>query len=303
MLLAVQTFNSPALQFKTENFAILANIAWTYLLHEFYDRKNIGILRKDGKYIALSEMVERQDCPLTKGEINNLKDLKEIRDAVEHKLFGQSDGVWMSLFQACCLNFDSAICRLFGERLSLRNELAFALQFAKLSMEQIEVLQKYDDIPEHIQALDARLESRLSKEEKNDLAYKFRVIYTLDNATKKTAHIHFINSQSAEAKDIRNVLVQYKLADELYPHKPSEVVKLITRKTSKQFNQHTHRQVWMFYKVRSPSRSKDPKNTDKRYCIYNPVYNAYSFSNEWVEFLSEKVANNEEFKKITSLKL
>ena len=34
--LAVQIFNSPTLNFKTEVFAVLANIAWTYLLHEFY---------------------------------------------------------------------------------------------------------------------------------------------------------------------------------------------------------------------------------------------------------------------------
>lgn len=29
MILAVQLFNSPALKFKTENFAVLAQIAWT----------------------------------------------------------------------------------------------------------------------------------------------------------------------------------------------------------------------------------------------------------------------------------
>jgi len=36
MILAVQVFNSSALKFKTEVFAMLANVAWTYLLHEYY---------------------------------------------------------------------------------------------------------------------------------------------------------------------------------------------------------------------------------------------------------------------------
>src|ERR1700722_7615530 len=38
MILAVTIFNSGSLRFKTGVFAILANIAWTYLLHEHYDR-------------------------------------------------------------------------------------------------------------------------------------------------------------------------------------------------------------------------------------------------------------------------
>src|SRR5438105_2791350 len=41
MVLAVTIFNSGTYKFKTEVFAVLANIAWTYLLHEHYERKNI----------------------------------------------------------------------------------------------------------------------------------------------------------------------------------------------------------------------------------------------------------------------
>lgn len=39
MCLAVQVFNSPSTKFKTELFSILANIAWTYLIHEYYEKK------------------------------------------------------------------------------------------------------------------------------------------------------------------------------------------------------------------------------------------------------------------------
>src|SRR5262245_10409025 len=47
MILAVQIFNSAALSFKTEVFSVLANIAWTYLLHEHYSRKGIRIVQND----------------------------------------------------------------------------------------------------------------------------------------------------------------------------------------------------------------------------------------------------------------
>ena len=40
--LAVHVFNSPTTNFKTEVFAVLANIAWTYLLHEHYPALHRG---------------------------------------------------------------------------------------------------------------------------------------------------------------------------------------------------------------------------------------------------------------------
>ncbi len=42
MILAVQVFNSPALRFKSEVFTMLAHVAWTYLLHEHYERRLVS---------------------------------------------------------------------------------------------------------------------------------------------------------------------------------------------------------------------------------------------------------------------
>jgi hypothetical protein len=116
MIFAVQVFNSAGLNFKTEVFAVLANIAWTYLLHEYYARKGVKIVQDDGRSLLLSQMVEKQDCPLSEGVRNNLRALKIIRDDVEHKLLGKGDLKWQGLYQACCLNFDKALCALFASR-------------------------------------------------------------------------------------------------------------------------------------------------------------------------------------------
>src|SRR5262245_40560254 len=144
MILAVQVFNGPAYHFKTELFAVLANIAWTYLLHEYYHRKDLEIVGEDGRSLLLSQMVARADCPLSVGIKNNLNAIKTIRDEVEHLLLRKSDFVWAPLFQACCLNFDKTLRTLFGERLSLRKELSFALQFARLDIEQVTTVQGYE---------------------------------------------------------------------------------------------------------------------------------------------------------------
>jgi hypothetical protein len=153
MILAVMIFNSGGCRFKTEVFAVLANIAWTYLLHEHYERKGITPLNADGTTFALSHMLSRQDYPLSRGIKNNLLSLKTIRDDVEHKMLGRSDVKWLPLFQACCLNFDKTLVSWFGPRVSLQSDLSVALQFGKLKLEQAAQVSAYD-IPPNITALD-----------------------------------------------------------------------------------------------------------------------------------------------------
>jgi hypothetical protein len=65
MILAVHVFNSPSLRFKTEVFTMLANVAWTYLMHEWYERHTtVKLVNGDGFSKPLSELLERADCPL-----------------------------------------------------------------------------------------------------------------------------------------------------------------------------------------------------------------------------------------------
>ena len=191
MILAVQIFNSAALNFKTEVFAILTNVAWTYLLHEFYARQGLQIVQDDGRSLLLSQMLEKQDFPLSDGVRNNLRALKIIRDDVEHQLLGKSDTKWQGLFQACCLNFDKALCELFGSSLTLANELAFALQFTRMDVEHLSTLNKYV-IPAYIDAIDARLVEGMTEAQLTDLEYQFRVVYTLDATSKSRAQFEFV---------------------------------------------------------------------------------------------------------------
>ncbi len=302
MMLAVQVFNSPSLSFKTEVFAILANVAWTYLLHEFYARKGVRIVGRDGRSLLLSQMTKRRDCPLTDGVVRNINALKEIRDEVEHSLLGRSDFQWLALFQACCLNFENNLCRLFGEQLSLQKELAFALQFAKLDIEQLSEVEKHH-LPQRIQALDARLRKGLTEEQLQDIEYQFRVIYTLDSASKSQSHIHFIHPESDEAEKIRNVLVKYKTADELYPHKPNMVTRLVADRSGMKFTNRNHVQAWRKYKARPRNGASQPANTKKDYCIYHAAHRDYTYSEKWVEFLVEQVSTEEGLAEIRSFQM
>jgi uncharacterized protein DUF3644 len=302
MILAVQVFNNPSCHFKTEIFAVLSNIAWTYLLHEYYRTKGIEIIGADGRSLLISQMLARKDCPLSQGIKNNLKVIKSIRDEVEHLLLRKSDLKWAPLFQACCLNFNSMMVEWFGDKLSLQKDLSFALQFAKLEMDQLIALQKYD-IPEQIEALDAQIRKGLSETELADLEYQFRVIYTLDNASKSQAGIHFIVPGTEEAKEIKNVLIKYKMADEDYPYKPTTVAKLVSEKTNKKFTTSNNSQAWSLYKVRPKKGAKQPENTNKEFCIFHPAHADYTYSKRWVDFLCDKIFSEAEFNKIKAVKL
>jgi hypothetical protein len=248
MILAVQVFNSPSLSFKTEVFCVLANIAWTYLMHEYFRTKKVSIVNETGLSLSLLDMMNRSDCPLSDGSKKNLEAIKKIRDTVEHHLLRRSDPMWFSLFQACCLNFEKILCQFFGDAVSLRKELSFALQFARLSMDQLTTLQKFD-VPEVIETLDAQLIEGLREDQINDIEYQFKVVFTLDASSKSRAHIQFVHPSSGEAEEIRNVLIKYKPADELYPYKPTKVTKLVVSKTGKPFTNNTHANAWRKYKA------------------------------------------------------
>ena len=294
MILAVQIYNSSALNFKSEVFAVLVNIAWTYLLHEYYDRKGIPITQSSGRNLILSQMVKMEDSPLSDGMKNNLRAIMMIRDEVEHKLLGKGDLKWQGFFQACCLNFDKVLCAQFGEPLTLSKNLSFALQFQKMNLEHLATLNKYE-IPPHIEAIDARISRGLTPEQISDLDYQFRVIYTLDAASKSRAHFEFVRPDSDEGKEIRNILVQYKTADYLYPHKPKQVCDLVRKITQKPFKIHNHTQAWHLFKVRPSTGAKQPENTKKDYCIYHAAHGDYTYSEKWVELLVEEIAAGNKF--------
>lgn len=287
MILAVTLFNSGGYKFKTEIFSVLANIAWTYLLHEFYERKGVAPLNVDGTTFALSFMLSRADCPLSKGVRNNLLSLKAIRDDVEHKMLGRSDLKWLPLFQACCLNFDKALIEWFGPRVTLQGDLSVALQFGKAELSHLAQLNAYD-IPPNIAALDARLKKDLEDEDLDDIEYQFRVVYTLDSASKGSAHMQFLHPDSAEGKSVHNVLQKFKIADELYKFKPGLVVEMVRKSTKKKFNMSDHTRAWQKHKIRPAKGVKYPEKTDRKYCIYHPAHRDYTYNEKWVELLIEE---------------
>jgi len=297
MMMAVHVFNSPHLKFRTEQFTVNSIIAWTYLLHEYHEKDlDESIQRSDGLTVSLQALIDRPTSPLSASVKKNLLAIKDIRDEVEHRLFGKSDNNWLGLFQACCVNYENMICDLFGTDLSLQNHLNFALQFARVSMSQISETQELA-IPANIQSLDARLNRDNNEEDFNSIEYKFRVVYTVESSSKTGANLKFVSPDSNEGKEIHNVLIKNRVSDEMYPFKPMSVVSAI-KKSIPCFTSHLHQLAWKRHNVRPRSNVKRPDQTKKIYCVYHSAHNDYTYSQSWIDLLVETYSDEIEMSKL-----
>lgn len=288
MKMAVSIFNNPTLEFRSETFSMLSNVAWTYLALEFSSRNGHSMTRKNGKSVSLADFLKQPYCPFSDGVRNNLKAIIKIRDASEHTLLGPNDSSWMGLFQACCMNYEKTIVDLFGERLSLGSEINFALQFSGLKIGQAEEMAK-SDLPDVIKAVNSEIYRGMSSEAKDDLEFEFSVVYTTVASSKSKAKFNFVSPASAEGLEIANVLVKHKPSADTHPYKPKDVITLVRKRIEAKFSGHQHTQLWKKHKVRPDGNSAEPDKTNLDYCYYNPTFKTYTYNESWVDLICNEI--------------
>lgn len=145
MKTAVGIFNNPQTCWKSEIYIVNAVIAWTYLLHALYllkgvdytwKKDGVAILTDDGrpKHWELSRCIAVKECPLDSLVKRNLEYLIAIRNEIEHRMSDNIDRYLEPKLQACALNFEKALVSWFGQQCSVAEDLAFAIQFAEISL-------------------------------------------------------------------------------------------------------------------------------------------------------------------------
>src|SRR4051794_23777563 len=100
-LTAVQVFNNPLIRFKSENFIVMMNLAWTYLLHASYRNQRIEYRYHGGsgkgrrydrtadgsfKYWDLRKCLIVRECPLDNETKKNISFLIGLRDEITHHM-------------------------------------------------------------------------------------------------------------------------------------------------------------------------------------------------------------------------
>ncbi len=293
MLCAVQIFNNPNIVFKSESFIVLANISWTYFLHAYYKEKGIDFrYYKQGpktkkydktsrgafKFWELKRCLNDENCPIENVPKANLMFLIGLRHEIEHQMTTRIDDYLSARFQACCLNYNHYLKRLFGTAYGIDKYLSFSLQFSSISDEHGKQLNEFSDLPKSIASYINDFDDAVSEEDYNNPQYSYRVLYVpkITN-TKGQADkvIEFIKADSPEAAGLNK---EYRIIrDREKPkHLPSEIIKIMNGKGFKGFKMHQHTQLW---------REQDAKNENKGFGV--KVVNTWYWYDSWIKVVEK----------------
>ncbi|MDD3436190.1 MAG: DUF3644 domain-containing protein [Candidatus Gastranaerophilales bacterium] len=261
-LSAVCIFNNPNIEFKSESFIVLMNIAWTYLMHAYYRKNNIDYRyyttkgqtkrkfydktkRGAYKYWELERCLNDKKSPIDKATKDNLIFLIGIRHEIEHQMTTQIDHLISAKFQACSMNYNQTIIKLFGKKYGLSDKLQIAIQFFGFSDEQTKQLVDFKDVPQNIIDFIADFENELSAEDLSNPKFSYKVIYVRENANRSgqaDKAYRFIDEKSAVGKEIQNILV--KPGKEAAKYKPKQIVELMRKKGYTDFTIRKHTEIW-----------------------------------------------------------
>jgi hypothetical protein len=268
-LAAVQIFNSPLITFKSEIFIVLMNIAWTYLLHAYYRKNHIEYRyceqlvkrRKFGKtksgaykHWELERCLDDKKSPIDKDVANNLRFFIGIRHEIEHQMTSHLDSSLSAKFQACCLNYNEYLKKLFGERFGIDKHLAFSLQFSSISREQAESLPSQIEMPSHIQAFIDGFEGKLSEDEYNSPKFAYRVLFVPKTANRKGQAdqvIEFIKADSPLAKYVNKTYTVIK-ETERPKYLPKGIVAMMQKEGYISFTVQSHTNLWQEMDAKNP---------------------------------------------------
>lgn len=274
-LASVQIFNNPNINFKSEAYVVLMIIAWTYLLHAYFRDQKIEYRYYDQKgkrrdfhktkhgaykYWELERCLNDKKSPVDKDTANNLRFLIGLRHEIEHQMTSRIDDVLSARFQACGLNYNEYVKKLFGVENGIEKHLSFSLQFSTISMEQKELLEQHPSLPANIQGYISGFDAELSDEEFSNPHYAYRILFIPKTANRKGQAdrvIEFVKSDSPLAEAVNK---EYAVIKETEKKKylPKQVVDLIKAEGYPTFSVHHHTQLWKLL---------DAKNAAKGYGV------------------------------------
>jgi hypothetical protein len=268
MLTAVQIYNNPQIEFKSELFIVTTVIAWTYLLHAFYRKKGVEyrqfrIVGKRRRFLAtrfgavrrwgLEECLESKECPVNEIVRKNLLFLIGIRHEIEHQMTTRIDDQLSAKFQAAALNFNAEIKKLFGDKYSLDKEQAFSIQFSGIDEGAAKELLVQPDLPQHIRSFVVQFEDEMTQAEFDDPRFSYRVAFVRKTSNSKTTAdkvIQFVQAGTETATEINKVFLK---ETEKTKYRPGTIVKQMKAEGYSKFGMTQHTELW---KSRD---AKDPK--------------------------------------------
>ncbi|MDT7516051.1 DUF3644 domain-containing protein [Rhodoferax mekongensis] len=271
-LSAIRIFNDPHVAFKSETFIVLMVIAWTYLLHAHYRRKSVeyryytqlGKKRrfdrtKSGayKYWELERCLNDKASPVDKDAANNLRFLIGLRHEIEHQMTRSLDNYMSGRFQACAMNYNEYVKKLFGKSYGLDAQLTYSIQFLELTQEQLSGPAPQADVPERLRAYIAQFDADLDHDAYNSPKYSYRLLFKrklVNRPGQADRVVEFIDPNSEAAKAIDKEYWVHKEVERA-KFKPSHVVEQVRAAGFNKFRvQPDHVDMWKAEGAKNPAK-------------------------------------------------
>lgn len=307
--LALDIYNRPQTKFRSSGYIVMMIIAWTSLIHAYFENEGIDYFYKEdsGSFIMidgdkkaweLSTCLKNTDI-LSIYAKENLEFLIKIRNKIEHRNIPILDLDLCGYCQACLLNYEKTVSKVFGKIYSLNSGLAMPLQVTSMTEEQYRDAKKefhtenYQILKNYIDSCNALYDNNtLSSDE---YCFKVYLIPKIGNhrSTSDMA-IEFIqfknlNEEELKQKDRNIALIKEKQVPVINMglYLLNQVVKKINEALDCGFTIIKRTKMWKKFNVRT---NKDI--TDTRSCFYNTTHGYFVYTEEWIKFLIKILKDN-----------
>lgn len=260
MLAAVQIYNNPLIKFKSETFITLAVIAWTYLMHAYYEQIGVDYryYKLKGKrkqydktdYGAikeweLSKCIKVAESPLSVPIKTNLNFIIGIRNEVEHQMTNVLDQAISAKLQACALNYNHCLTEWVGKKNGIENELVMSIQFSGADPVKQRELSKMKGLADNVYNYISKFETDLDEEILQSKEYSYKIIYipvSVNHRGQADSVVEFVKATPEMEEQVKN-LVMIK-ESEKKKYLPKQIVRIMNDEGYVKFTIKTHTDLW-----------------------------------------------------------
>lgn len=260
MLAAVQIYNNPLIRFKSESFLALSVIAWTYLMHAYYEQIGIDYryYKKKGtrkQYIKtdygaikeweLSKCISASESPLNIAIKTNLEFIIGLRNEVEHQMTSVLDQAISAKLQACALNFNHCLIEWFGKKNGIENELVMSIQFSGIDPIKQKELSKMKGLATNVYNYISQFETDLNEEILQNKEYSYKIMYipvSVNNRGQADNVVEFVKLTPDMEEEVKNIVMIKESEKKKYL--PTQIVKIMKDEGYVKFSIKIHTDLW-----------------------------------------------------------
>ena len=311
-LLAVEIYNKPRTVFRCEGYITLMIMAWTRLFHAYFHH-TIGnryyYKNKKGRYERVDgerKAWELKTCInkltlLSPAIKENLLFFIRLRNKIEHRHIekGEVDILIFGECQSLLYNYEKILAEHFGEEYAINESLVFSLQFSRYRTREQKLSNKKILSKEirYIRDYVEKYRNNLSDEIFNSQEFSIKLIQIpkISNTSRKDLAIEFVSWSELIAEDKANyekldAIIKDKVikkeAINVGKLKAGGVLRQVKKQSKIELNHYDHRCFYYVFSIRPiKEESKDPFETNTKYCHYDECHYDYIYQDIWVSFL------------------